>query len=72
MEKLTRYEKQIARKLGVTANDVFLDGYNSFGAVYGLYNSYYCVHMTFNGYSRPEIYRALLRKLIEKIGIIEQ
>lgn len=72
MEKLTRYEKQIARKLGISANDVFLDGYNSFGAVYGLYNSYYYTRMTFNGYSKPEIYRALLRKLIDQIGIIEQ
>lgn len=72
MEKLTRYEKQIARKLGVTANDVYYAGSNCYGNNYGLYNSYYYTVMTFNGYSKPEIYRALLRKLIGKIGIIEQ
>lgn len=65
MEKLTRHEKQLARRLNVSANDLYFDGRNSCGAVYGLYNNYYLIRGTFDGYSKPEIYRALLRKLIE-------
>ena len=69
MEKLTRQEKKAARALGVTAADVFPDGCNSYGRVYGLYNAYYYTRRTFCGsYSEPEIYRALLRDLLEKCG----
>ena len=69
MENLTKWEIKTARKLGVSSADVHRVGANSFGVVYGLYNDYYYIAHTFNGYSKAEIYRALLRDLIEKIGV---
>ena len=70
MEKLTKYERTFAKRFGITAADVHKVRHNCYGTVYGLYNNYYLVEMTFSGYSKPEIYRALLRKLIDKCGIL--
>lgn len=72
MEKLTKYEKIIARRLGVSGDDVHIVNHNSYGTVYGLYNDYYYIAKTFYGYTKAEIYRILLRDLIEKIGILNQ
>lgn len=72
MEKLTKYEKIIARRLGVSGNDVHFINRNCYGDVYGLYNDYYYIAKTFYGYTKAEIYRILLRDLIEKIGILNQ
>lgn len=72
MEKLTKYERIIARRLGVTAQDMHFIRRTCYGDVYGLYNDYYLVQRTFYGYSKAEIYRALLRDLIDKIGILNQ
>lgn len=71
MEKLTREEKKAARIIGVTSADVFPDGWNSCGRVYGLYNDYYYIRRTFCGsFSKSQIYRILLRDLLNKIGYI--
>lgn len=72
MDKLTSYERAFCRKAGITAADVFTDGANSCGRVYGLYNPFYYVRVTASGYSKSEIYRFLVRELIRKIGIVEQ
>ncbi len=65
---LTPDEKRAARALNVTAADVYRDGWNCYGTVYGLYNDYYYTTMTISGYTRAEIYRELLRALIRKMG----
>lgn len=72
MEKLTKYEKIIARRLGVSSKDVHFIRHNCYGTAYGLYNDYYYIAKTFFGYTKAEIYRILLRDLIEKIGILNQ
>lgn len=66
MEKLTPYEKAVARKCGISAADITCHGANSYGTVYSLYNRWFYISGTFNGYSKPEIYRALLRQFIER------
>ena len=38
---LTKREKRVLHYDGITAADVFKDGFNEVGAVYGLYNNYY-------------------------------
>lgn len=65
MDKLTRFEKAFARSIGVTAKDVHKDGANSCGTVYALYIPYYYERLTVSGYTKPEIYRLLLRDLIK-------
>ena len=73
MEKLTTYEKRIARAYGITAADVHQDGRNSCGTVYALYNPCYYTRITFYGsYTRTQIYRVLLRKFINQLGITAQ
>lgn len=73
MTKLTKDEKRIARRAGITAADVHRDGVNSCGAVWALYNSYFYTRLTINGTSnRQYIYRALLRQFIKQLGVIEQ
>lgn len=73
MDRLSTYEKKIARRLGVSAADVHRDGVNSYGAVWALYNPYYYTRLTICGTSdRRYIYRALLRQLIKQVGIIEK
>ena len=64
--KLTSYEKTVARACGISAQDVRHCGSNSCGTVYSLTNSYFYIACTFNGYSKREIYRALLRRFIER------
>ena len=66
MEKLTAYEKRAARALDVTAADVRKVGRNSCGDVYRLSNSYFLTEATCAGYSRAEVYRILVRKLIRQ------
>ena len=70
MEVLTKKEKAIARRFDISYKDVHVVGHNSYGTVYGLYNNYFLTEMTFNGYTKAEIYRFLLRKFIKQIGII--
>ena len=73
MERLTTYEKRIARAYGITAADVHKDGANSYGVVYALYNPWYYTRLTFCGsYTRAQIYRALLRRFINQLGITAQ
>lgn len=70
MELLTKNEKRAARRLGVTAADLHYTGFTSYGAAYGLYNDYYLIEGVFCGYTKPEIYRALLRKLLMRVGFL--
>jgi len=70
MQTLTKEERRAARALGVSFKDVHRTGANCYGTVYGLYNNYYLVEMTFNGYSKREIYRALLRRLFDVCGLV--
>ena len=65
-DKLTRYEKAVARKCGISAADCVCTGANECGAVYTLYNPWFYICRTFNGYSRDYIYRALLREFIAR------
>lgn len=67
MNTLTKEEKRAARSLGVSAKDVYISGANCYGTVYGLYNNYYLTELTMYGYSKREVYRALLRKLISQV-----
>ena len=70
MDKLSSYEKKVARLLNVSSNDLHKTGFNSYGTVYSLYNNYYLTEMTFSdGYSKLEIYRRLLRKLFKQLNI---
>jgi hypothetical protein len=69
MEKLTKTERAFCRRAGITANDVFYDGCNSCGTVYGLYNPWYYVRLTVNGYTKRETYRLLVRALMKKCGV---
>lgn len=62
--KLTSYEKAVARACGISARDVRRDGANSCGTVYRLANNYFYIFCTYNGYSKAEIYRDLLRRFI--------
>lgn len=66
IENLTKEERKFARVAGVSANDVHISGRNSCGTVYGLYNCYFLTELTISGYTRAEIYRLLLRKLIKQ------
>lgn len=68
-DKLTKKEKLLARRLNVTSEDLHRSGVNSFGTVWGLYNEYYLIQATFNGYTQPQIYRALLRCLFDRLGV---
>lgn len=70
MELLTKNEKRAARRLGVTAVDLHFTRTTSCGAVYGLYNNYYLIEGVFYGYTKAEIYRALLRKLFSRVGFL--
>ena len=70
MELLTKNEKRAARRLGVTAADLHFTGSTCYGAAYGLYNDYYLIEGIFCGYTKPEIYRALLRKLLKRVGFL--
>jgi len=62
----------VLHKLGVTAHDVHRTGANCYGTVWGLYNDYYLVEKTFNGYTKPEIYRILARDLLDKLGLFAE
>ena len=68
---LTKAEKAIARRLGVSAADVYFSGHTCYGSAYGLYNDYYSISIISNGYNKREIYRLLLRRLFDRIGILE-
>ena len=71
--RLSRNEKAFARAAGITAKDVHIVRGTSYGTLYGLYNKLYLCEMVFyGGYSKAEIYRILLRRLIEKCGITER
>lgn len=70
MELLTKNEKRAARRLGVTAADLHFTRSTCYGAVYSLYNDYYLIEGIFCGYTKAEIYRALLRKLFTRIGYL--
>ncbi len=69
MEKLTSKEKKAARLLKVSFNDLYISGCNSCGTVYGLYNNYYLIQGTYSGYTKIEIYRSLLRKLLKYLNV---
>ena len=71
-EKLTKKEKAAARRLNVSAADLHTNGRNCYGINYGLYNDYYLISGIYNGYSKAEIYRDLLRQLINRIGLINE
>ena len=66
-EKLTSYEKLIARAYGITSADCVKVGGNDYGAVWRLCNGYFSIEGTFSGYNKPHIYRALLRALIARL-----
>lgn len=68
---LSKWEIKMARRLGVSSSDVHKARTTTWGTVYGLTNDYYLTEQIFMGYSKAEIYRALLRKLIKQIGITE-
>ena len=70
MELLTKNERRAARHLGITAADLHFTRTTSYGAVYGLYNNYYLIEGVFYGYTKAEIYRALLRKLLKRVGFL--
>ena len=72
MEKFSKWEIMVLHKLGVTAHDVHRTGANCYGTVWGLYNDYYLVEKTFNGYTKPEIYRILARDLLDKLGLFAE
>jgi hypothetical protein len=63
---LTREEKRIARACGISAASLIYHGNNSTGAEYSLANGYFYIAGTFNGYSKPYIYRELLRQFISR------
>lgn len=65
-EKLTDYEKRVARACGITSSDCVRVGSNCVGAVWRLYNGYFSIEGTFSGYSKPYIYRALIRAFIDR------
>lgn len=66
---LTAREKRVLHRDGITAADVFNDGCNDVGRVYGLYNNYYYIRFTFNGgFSRSYIYRTLCREYLKRRG----
>ena len=68
MEKLTRYEKAVARKLGISAQGVRKVRVTCYGTVYDL-RACPVVSVTCQGYSKPEVYRLLLRQLIARAGL---
>ena len=63
---LSATEKRILRAARITAADLHYTGHNGAGAVYCLYNDWFVVGGTYNGYSRPEIYRDLARRFISR------
>lgn len=70
-QKLSLTEKRAARRLNVSAADLHYINSTSSGAAYGLYNGYYYCTGIFSGYSKPEIYRALLRQLLTRCGFYD-
>lgn len=63
---LTREEKRIARACGINSESLIFHGNNEKGAVYSLSNSWFYISGVFSGYGKPYIYRALLRRFIER------
>lgn len=64
--KLTSYEKAVARACGISANDVISHGANDYGTEYSLLNGYFYIACTYSGYTRAQIYRDLLRRFIKR------
>lgn len=67
--KFTREAKAILRKIEVTEKDVYKSNSTCYGTRYGLYNDFYLVDGIFYGYTKREIYHALVKKLFEKMGL---
>lgn len=63
---LNAYEKCVARACGISACDLVFHGNNETGAVYSLVNAWFYIAGTYNGYTRAEIYRDLLRRFIAR------
>lgn len=67
---LSNIEKRAARILNVNYNDLKFITRTSYGDVYSLNDGRVLVDGLFYDYSRRDIYRALLRKLLNRYGIV--
>ena len=71
-EKLSGIEKAAARIVNVNARDLVFIRRTCYGDLYGLNNGVVFVDGVFYGYSRRDIYRSLLRKLLNRYGVINE
>ena len=68
-EKLSSIEKAAARIINVNASDLIFMRRGCYGDLYSLSNGAVYVDGFFHGYNRRDIYRALLRKLLNRYGV---
>ena len=66
---LSHNEKRAARLLGVTAADLTFERRTACGDLFSLQDGRVYVDGVFYGYGRRDIYRALLRKLLNRYGV---
>lgn len=69
---LSSDEKRAARLLGVTAADLTFERRTACGDLFSLQDGRVYVDGVFYGYGRRDIYRALLRKLLNRYGVTYQ
>lgn len=69
---LSHNEKRAARLLGVTAADLTFERRTACGDLYSLQDGRVYVDGVFYGYNRRDIYRALLRKLLNRYGVTRE
>ena len=67
---LNKYEKTAARVLGVTASDLTFVKRTCYGDVYAVTDGRVYVNGVYLGYNRRDIYRSLLRKLLNRYGVV--
>lgn len=67
---LSNIEKRAARILNVNYNDLKFINRTCYGDMYSLNDGRVLVDGLFYGYNRRDIYRALLRKLLNRYGIV--
>lgn len=70
-KNLSKNEKTSARLLGVSFNDLTFERVTAYGVRYSLQDGRFYVDGVFYGYSRRDIYRALLRKLLNRYGVTD-
>ena len=67
---LSKNEKAAARVLGVTAADLTFVKRTCYGDVYAVTDGRVYVDGVYLGYNRRDIYRSLLRKLLNRYGVV--